>query len=326
MRALMFVLVGVLLGACQLVGSTDEALRCDPSKMGRSPTYDRRCATDAGPQAPPQADAGTVSPPPTATDAGPLPSTECVSARRLWADDFETGDYRNWTGSYGGRSADGCRNNWLTTSGVHSGTYAQRSVITCTSPDSHRGYAGMQFSGDTPLPDYTNSGVGTYAPNGLVNTFWVRLDLPSYLPGDGRWISLWTANSDCNWAERVVTLGLENPGMRLTPAHIWDTGGTVTFSPNAPSFPTGRWVRVTVYINYVRGQMHVWQDGASVVHATFSRPTQDVCHWHWGLYASGNNYDVAMMEDEKSIWKLEESWTDFNVEPWFEGPIRACGY
>jgi hypothetical protein len=273
-------------------------------------------AVDSG--APREVDSGA----PRLPDAGPI---ECVRAHRLWADGFETGDYQNWSGGgYGGGWGDSCDDNGLTTSDVHSGTYANRSVITCASQtDVHRGYGGVQFSGDSPMRNYTNSGVGIDAPYGLVNTFWTKLETP-YTMGGGRWVSLFTTNSDCGWGERVITLGLEDSGMRLTPAHIRDTGGTVTFSPNAPSFPRGRWVRVTVYINYHRGEMHVWQDGVSVVHGTFTRPTNDVCQWHWGLYASGNNTDVVMVEDDKSIWKLEQAWTDFGTEPWFEGSTRPC--
>ncbi|HEY8431061.1 MAG TPA: hypothetical protein VIL20_21930, partial [Sandaracinaceae bacterium] len=126
------------------------------------------------------------------------------------------------------------------------------------------------------------------------------------------------------WGEQVITLGLEDATRRLTPAHIANTGGRVTFTPGAPGLPFGRWVRITVYINYHRGEMHVWQDGTSIVHGTFSRPTTDICHFHWGAYASGNNDSIVLHEDDKSIWKLEEPWTDFSVEPWFEGGVTPC--
>lgn len=243
----------------------------------------------------------------------------------MWAEGFESGDYVNWSNrTYAREWGTACQDNAITTE-AHTGAYANRSVITCPSHlDVHRGYGGVQFSGDSFVPFYTNSGTGTEAPNGIVNTFWVRLDTP-YVFGSGRWLSLWTTNGDCAWNERVLTIGLEDAGMRLTPAHVWDTGGTVTFSPGAPSFPRGRWVRVTVYVNYHSGQLHVWQDGTSVVHATFSRPSTDICQWHWGAYASGNNDNIVLIEDDNSIWKLDEAWTDWNVEPWMEGgAVRAC--
>lgn len=272
----------------------------------------------------PIADSGVTSPEP---DAGtpPPPTTACVDARRLWFEDFETGDYSRWSGGgYGAGWGDGCQDNGLSTVRARSGTTSNRSEITCRShTDVHRGYGGVQFSGDSPLSSYTNSGVGTDAPHGVVNTFWVWLDVP-YDFGSGRWLSLWTTNSDCGWGERVLTLGLENAGRRLTPAHVTSTGGTVTFSPGAPSLPLRQWVRVTVYVNYHAGEMHVWQDGASVVHANFSRPTNDICQWHWGAYASGDNTDIELFEDDKSIWKLEEAWTDWSSEPWFEGGVTPC--
>ena len=273
------------------------------------------------PPPPPGDDAGTPPPPPP-----PPPPTECVNATRLWYDDFETGDYSRWTGrSYNNEWGNGCQNNGISTEQAHSGTRSSRSEIVCRShEDVHRGYGGVQFNGDSPLDYYTNVGNGTEAPNGIVNTFWLWLDTP-YDFGGGRWMSLWTSNGDCGWAERVITLGLEDASRRITPAHIVDSGGTVTFSPGAPSLPLRTWARVTVYINYHTGVMHVWQDGASVLHATFSRPSTDICQWHWGAYASGNNDDIVLFEDDKSLWKLEEEWTDFSREPWLEGTATpAC--
>lgn len=249
----------------------------------------------------------------------------CVRARRLWSEDFESGTYERWANAtYDDAWGNHCQSNRFDDENAFSGSRSHRSEITCPSPDSvHRGYGGVQFDGDTALPAYTNAGVGIDAPHGVVNTFWTWLDTP-YDFANGRWLSLWTANSDCGWNERVVTIGFEDTTWRLTPAHIWDTGGQVTFDPNAPAFPRRQWVRTTVYVNYHRGEMHVWQDGQSVFHATFSRPTNDICQWHWGAYSSGDNTNVVLYEDDNSIWKLEQDWTDFSVEPWFEGTTNAC--
>ncbi len=277
-------------------------------------------AADAGP--PPAADAG----PPPAVDAGtPPPTGACVGARRLWREDFESGDYRNWTShSYYDSWGDGCQNNGFARDNVRSGSLSHRSEIVCRSRDSvHRGYGGLQFDGDTRVEYYTNRGTGIEAPGGVVNTFWLYLDVP-YDFGGGRWYSLWTVDSDCAWAERVITLGLEDAGRRLTPAHVRESGGTVTFTPGAPAFPLRRWVRVTIYINYHRGEMHVWQDGASIVHGTFTRPTRDICHFHWGAYASGDNDDLVLYEDDNSLWKLDAPWTDWSREPWLEGTAPPC--
>ncbi len=224
-----------------------------------------------------------------------------MNARRLWFDDFETNNYNRWTSKgYGNDWGNGCQNNGFSTEQARSGTTSHRSEIVCRShEDVHRGYGGMQFNGDTPLERYTNVGNGIEAPNGVVNTFWLYLDTP-YDFGGGRWLSLWTTNGDCGWVERVITLGLEDSSRRLTPAHIRDTGGTVTFSPGAPSLPLRRWVRVTV-------------------------SSTDICQWHWGAYASGNNDSIVLFEDDNSIWKLEQPWTDFEQEPWLEGDeTPAC--
>jgi hypothetical protein len=248
----------------------------------------------------------------------------CVQARLLWSDDFETGDYSRWTSmTYGGDWGDGCQSNGFSMDRAVSGTRSHRSEIVCPYSESHRGYGGVQFDGDAVVPAYTNMGTGIDAPYGVVNTYFSWLDAP-YDFMDGRWFSFWTVNSDCGWGERVVTLGLEDTTWRLTPAHILATGGTVEFEPDAPSFPRATWVRTTIYINFHDGVMHIWQDGQSLLHATFTRPTQDICQWHWGAYASGDNDDVVLYEDDNSIWKLLEPWTDFGVEPWLGETVPPC--
>lgn len=249
----------------------------------------------------------------------------CFNARLLWFDDFETGDYSRWTSSdYGADWHNGfCHDNGFSQDHAVSPSHSHRSEITCTSSESHRGYGGLQFDGDNVLPAYTNSGTGTEAPHGVVNTYWSWLEVP-YAFGGGRWFSFWTVNSSCSWNETVITLGLENASNRLTPAHIVNTGGTVDFEPNAPGFPLGQWVRTTIYINYHSGVMHVWQDGTSLLHATFSRPSSDICQWHWGAYASGDNDDIVLYEDDNYIWKLEEAWTDFSTEPYFDMTVPVC--
>jgi hypothetical protein len=351
MRDLLFVLVAIALCACT------GTLVAEPADQGESPSLwfaapssetlcrGRTCVEVCGQpgRCPPPSDevdagaelgdpdAGWLEPEPELElDPEPDPEPEpepgaCVRARRLWFEDFETGNYERWTGqSYFSDWGNHCQDNDFSTLTARSGRSSHRSEITCRSHDSvHRGYGGLQFSGDEVLPYYTNRGTGTDAPNGIVNTFWARLDTP-YEFGSGRWFSFWTINNDCTWGDRVITLGLEDATRRLTPAHVKESGGTVTFSPGAPGFPFGEWVRVTIYVNYHRGEMHVWQNGESVVHGTFRRPTTAICHWHWGAYASGDNDDVVLFEDDNSLWKLEERWTDFSTEPWFEGTTRAC--
>ena len=252
-------------------------------------------------------------------------ATACVHATQLWAEDFETGDYARWTGqSYGKDWKNGfCHDNGFSTAQAVSPTHSHRSEITCVSDESHRGYGGVQFDGDTPLSQYTNQGTGIDAPHGVVNTFHSWLEVP-YAFENGKWFSFWTVNNDCGWADEVLTLGLEDPSNRLTPAHVINTGGSVTFEPGAPGFPKGQWVRTTIYVNYHTGVMGVWQDGQKLLLATFSRSDTDICQWHWGAYASQDNDDIVLYEDDNSIWKLDEDLTDPDVEPWLGHTLPAC--
>ncbi|AKF04702.1 hypothetical protein DB32_001851 [Sandaracinus amylolyticus] len=287
----------------------------------------------------PAADAGTTTPPSTPTPPPATPPTTeppsacvgegctCVRARELWADDFETGDNSAWTGQgYGDPWGDACQSTAVSTVHPHSGRYAQRSEIVCpsSSPDGvHRGYGGLQFSGEDVLPNHTNVGTGLDAPNGIVSTFHTWLE-PGYQFGNGRWVSLFTINPTCGYTERVITLGLDNPDGILRPAHHWPEG-TLTIEPDAQPMPLGRWVRITVYVNFHSGEMHVWQDGQSIEHVTgITRATKQMCQWHWGLYASGDNTDIVMFEDDMSIWKLDEAWSDWSREPWLGETQSVC--
>ena len=258
-------------------------------------------------------------------DAGCQGDCVCVEATRLWFDDFETGDYSRWTSSdYGADWNNGtCHDNQVSTDRAVSGAAAHRSEITCAIGMSHRGYGGVQFDGDAPLGAYTNTGSGIEAPYGVVNTYWSWLDVP-YSFENGRWFSFWTVNNSCDWSDNVITLGLEDPSNRMTPAHIVNNGGTVTFAPQAPTFPLRTWVRTTIYINYHDGTIHIWQDGAKLLDGTFSRSDTDICQWHWGAYASGDNTDVVLYEDDNSIWKLGQPWPDFDVEPYFGEAVAVC--
>jgi len=253
---------------------------------------------------------------------------ECASATRLWHEDFETGDYSRWTSNtYGNAWGNDCQSNAVATERAVSGTRSQRSEITCAytaEENVHRGYGGLQFNGDDVLPGYTNTGEGIDAPYGVVNTFHSWLDTDTVFE-NGTWFSFWTVNSSCDWSEPVLTLGLEDSARRLAAAHYAaGAGGERIFLPGAPAFPLGRWVRITIYLNYHDQVLHVWQDGQQVSRVTFDRPRTTICQWHWGAYASGDNDDLVLFEDDNSIWKLDQRWTDFSVEPWFGGSVSAC--
>lgn len=252
----------------------------------------------------------------------------CVKAELLWSEDFESANYRDWTSKdYAADWGNDCQDNGFSTQRAHRGSHSHRSEITCPNPDtdvSHRGYGGLQFDGDEVLDSYTNHGTGIDAPHGVVNTFWSWLATDATFR-DGKWFSFWTINSACDWSDSVLTLGLEDATNRLAVAHYWrNDGGTRTYTPNAPSFPLGEWVRTTIYVNYHENEMHVWQNGQSVSHVTFDRSATTICQWHWGAYASGDNEDIVLYEDDISLWKLKEPWRDFSVEPWLGESHPVC--
>jgi len=259
----------------------------------------------------------------SARDGGDA-STSCVRAKLLWSEDFETGNYMRWTSNtYDGNWGNQCQSNGFSTLHAVSGTRSHRSEIVCAHTESHRGYGGLQFAGDNVVPAYTNTGVGTDAPYGVINTFHSWIDSPTVFQ-NGKWFSPWTVNSDCGWADEVMTIGLEDASHKLAAAHYQAGGGTRVFLPGAPGFPFGRWVRVTVYLNYADGVMHIWQDGVEISHITFVRTKKTICQWHWGMYASADNDNIVLFEDDNSIWKLEEPWTDFKVEPWLGNSVQVC--
>ena len=100
---------------------------------------------------------------------------------------------------------------------------------------------------------------------------------------------------------------------RLKPVHV----GSVQYEPGAPAFPMEEWTRVTVYLNYYDGDMHVWQNGDKVASASFSRDDPRLCQWHFGLYASGPNHDIVLYEDDIRIYKLNAPLGDLDTEPLF---------
>jgi hypothetical protein len=254
----------------------------------------------------------------------------CVAAQLLWSEGFESGDYGNWSSqSYGAESDDDCLDSAISTETAVSGTQSQRSEIRCAyeGGGAHRGYGTLQFDGDELAAELTTEGVGTDAPDGLVNTIWIRLDSDTVFE-DGTWLSLLTVEGDCTGedeSDQLLGLGIEDATGRLAIAHYdFGEGGTRTLAADAPALPRRQWVRITTYVNYHAGVMHVWQDGAPVQRATFSRPLQTICKWRWGLYASADNDAIVLFEDDNEIWKLNEPWTDFELEPYLGHALAVC--
>jgi hypothetical protein len=248
----------------------------------------------------------------------------CLRARQLWFDDFETGDHTRWTSnSYvSALNKSGCSHSGFGTDIVNGGEQAHVTSIACRAGSNHRVYGGLQFSGDEVVPRFTNTGTGIDAPHGIVVTFSSWLDAPGF--GDGRWMSLFTANNSCDHSDRVVTFGLEDATNQTTPAHVLQTGGTLEYDSERAPFPLRQWTRTTIYLNYHDGEFHVWQDGVSQMHGTFRRSSKQICQLHWGLYASGNNHAIKLVEDDMSVWKLEQPLEDFVNEPWLGEAVNVC--
>ena len=264
-----------------------------------------------------------------ATGSGGATSTGgtsgCRAAHQLWFDDFETGDYRRWTGNtYANDFGNSCQNTAFSTEQAVSPTHSERSDVVCTYSESQRGYGILQFSGDSVLPNFTNAGTGIDAPNGIVTIQHLYLVSPTVFQ-NGKWLSLWGMDGACDWSDAVLSIGFEDSSNRLAAAHYQEEGtGTRTFLPNAPSFPRGQWVRVTVFLSFYDGHMYIWQDGKPVSDVTFQRPLKTMCQFHWGIYASQDNDNIVLFEDDYSVWKLDQPWTDFSVEPWFPAGGAAC--
>jgi hypothetical protein len=249
---------------------------------------------------------------------------QCMRAKQLWSEDFETGDYSHWTSSRYTSTLHrgGCFQSGFNTDRVNGGSRSHLSSIGCAAPSNHRLYGGLQFSGDQVVPRFTNTGTGIDAPHGIVVTFSSWIDSPGF--GNGRWLSLFTTNNRCDYTDRVVTFGLEDDTNRTTPAHVLSTGGTVQDLPGRTALPLRQWVRTTVYLNYHAGEFRVWQDGVPQIHGTFRRNSNQICQMHWGLYASPRSNAITLFEDDMSVWKLEEPLASFDQEPLFGESLHAC--
>jgi hypothetical protein len=307
------------LGAC-----TGELHTVGPTPDGA----DAWSATPLDAYVPPGTDAFAVPGTDAFVESAPdawAPMGDCVAADLLFSEDFESGGPRAFTGmSYDDAWGNGCQNNATQGALTRSGSFAQRSEIVCaSSEDVHRGYGGLQFSGDRVLSGYTNTGTGLVAPNGVVSTHWVHLRAGAPLQ-DGRWVSFFTVNPSCDYSARVVTIGLDQPDGMLHAAHYWPEGSE-RLEPGAVPMPREQWVRLTILVDLDDGILHVWQDGRSTLHVTsIVRAPTSYCQWHWGLYASGNNTDVVLYEDDFALHRLAAPWTDWSREPWIGGSVARC--
>jgi hypothetical protein len=251
--------------------------------------------------------------------SGCTASQGCLNGTSLWCENFELANYSRWSMAY--YQTTSCESNGFSFEQARSQARSHKSRVMCATGDSHRGYGCLRFQGDTVMPSISPSSGGINAPHGVVVTMWKWLDVP-YTFSSSRWISLMTVTHDCsnNW-NSVLTLNIDDSSMRLKPVHVT----SVSYASNAPAFPLRQWTRITAYVNYHTGSMHVWQNGVKVCSATFSRSSPNMCQWHFGLYASGANDNITLFEDDYSIVKLNEPMTNFSVEPRFPSLVSPCG-
>lgn len=242
----------------------------------------------------------------------------------VWCEDWSNGNYNRWTDD--ASDSDPCTFSEFSSEHFTSPSLAHKSWVTCVGGIGgvHRGYPGLRFLGDAVLPSiFMNSTGGIDSPNGLVIQWRGYLRVPYVFNSQDHdlWMSMMTATDDCSNAwHRVITLNIDDPTMRLRPQHV----DGVQYAYAAPAFPRDQWNRVTVYLNLYTGVMHVWQNGTKVATAWFTRPSHQTCQYHFGLYCSGMNYDVAYFEDDMRIIKLTQPLLDFVGEPTFPRMMSGC--
>ena len=217
-----------------------------------------------------------------------------------WENGADPGKYW-WSGRPNLPGGNGPCNSWnvINNEEAVSGTHAFKGEVTCTMEDGHRAYPTLQRQVQSPL----------------VNTWWVWLDSNFA----GNWISMSTVDSNCNWGSTLTTA--VGSSRYWTPFHLPVFGQGVYNDLSNNLFPTKEWVRLTIYVKFTGGQngyMHGWMNGEEMFSGAVTRSQTSGCQWHWGLYASPDNNDVLMYEDDIRIYSLDDDWPDFSVEPYFD--------
>jgi len=241
-----------------------------------------------------------------------------ITCNLAWRSGFETGfpgsdwfEYDNGSYSPEGSLNPGRTSGWTIVeqgSGepVFSGDHSYRGWIEGTAPESHRAYPVLHTHVATPL----------------VNTFLVYLEADYSRLTGGQWIHFGTwGNADDQgggiWA--LHTMSVVNG--RLEFAHTNPFHGESIGPSPQPNFPTDRWVRLTVYLEYNgnSGFVQVWQDGVPMLRAQVSQlegaPGTHLTRAHWGMYAGGEVDHGTQYNDEIKIWSLDAPLGDLETEP-----------
>lgn len=159
----------------------------------------------------------------------------------------------------------------------------------------HRGYPTIQLqkrpAGACPTP--------------CVVQFWARIGGWRMRPGE--WLSLATLTPDASdrWAP-VVTVNVGWEGW-LHLFHVPRQGlAERAFQRTDLPFPGGRWVRITVWIDFdpVHGAAAVWQDGKLMSAARVSGGDGSLDQLHLGLYAAPTLTHGVVRNDDVKVVRL----------------------
>lgn len=241
-------------------------------------------------------------------DAG---TPACIASTRLFANDYESGDFDAWTSS---DTTGSCQTTSIDTSLSVSGSHAFHTAITCSGSSDHENYGALQFSGDNLLGSHQNSGLGIDAPNGVLITFWARVHY-EFQVGDGEWLALLLLSGTCDWSDTVFSLGMGNTSSSIAISHSDVNGGSETPFVGAPDFPQDTWSKISAYVNYHTSTFVVWQDGQPVTQAAFVRPGTTLCHIRIGAYVSADTDAADVHIDDAEVWKLGAPLASFDTAP-----------
>ena len=252
----------------------------------------------------------------TAKDAAPLikvdtvqTQTQALTGTLAWSSGFENG--------YPGEFLSGYANGFVA-SGVPSATSKQAWTIVSKTQwsnvfEGNFAYKGWVIGASTGY-HRAYPVLHTNIPTPLVNTWRVWLDIDQTKMSSSDWIHFGTWGNNPDW--NVHTMSVSKKLLHM--ANL-ASSSYIGPSPQSP-FPTGKWVRLTVYLNYLPkgdGKVYVWQDGLLVLKGQVNMVGQNLMRAHWGMYTNGSLAFGAQYNDAIKIWKLSSPLTDFSKEPVF---------
>ena len=189
---------------------------------------------------------------------------------------------------------------------IFSGDHAYKGWIEGPANESHRAYPGTSSEAETPF----------------VNTFMVWLDVDYDVLADewihfGTWGNYQADDQSGLWALHTMSVRYR----MLEFAHTDPFAGEYIGPEPQPEFPTGQWVRFTVYGHYEGndGFVQVWQDGVPMLRANVAQLADHPGTWlsyaHWGMYAGASASQGTQYNDDIQVWRLDQPLDDLEAEP-----------